>query len=175
VFRTATAHITDLLIENVDQWIMALSFCGLFYGGVSHETVERRMVGWIGKDFHGSGCGAIEIFRNLKSIIFWDMTPCSLLSSNRRLGGTYRLHLQDRRTLLVLAKIISSTLKMEAIYSSETSVATQQTTRRLIPEDDTLHNHRCENLKSYIPKFAWSLSFRKARQILLRSTSVRNE
>jgi hypothetical protein len=30
-----------------------------------------------------------------------------------------------------------------------TWVATQQTTRRHIPEDDTLHNHRCENLKSY--------------------------
>jgi hypothetical protein len=43
----------------------------------------------------------------------------------------------------------SSTLKMEAICSSETSVASQQTTRRHIPEDYTLHNHRCENLKSY--------------------------
>jgi hypothetical protein len=40
---------------------------------------------------------------------------------------------------------------MEAICSSETSVATQQTTRRHIPEDDTLHNHGCGNLKSYIP------------------------
>jgi hypothetical protein len=38
---------------------------------------------------------------------------------------------------------------MEAICSSETSVATQQTTWRQIPEDDTLHNHRCENLKSF--------------------------
>jgi hypothetical protein len=27
--------------------------------------------------------------------------------------------------------------------------STQRTTRRRIPEDDTLHNHRCENLKSY--------------------------
>jgi hypothetical protein len=33
----------------------------------------------------------------------------------------------------------SSTLKIEAIGSSETSIATQQTTRRHIPEDDTLH------------------------------------
>jgi hypothetical protein len=39
---------------------------------------------------------------------------------------------------------------MEAICSSETSVDTQRTTRRYIPEDDTLHNHRYENLKSYI-------------------------
>jgi hypothetical protein len=33
---------------------------------------------------------------------------------------------------------ISSTLKMEAICSSETSVETQRTTLRHIPEDDTL-------------------------------------
>jgi hypothetical protein len=64
----------------------------------------------------------------MKSIIFWDMTPCSLLSCNRRFGGTYRL---PPACLLVLAEIISSTLKMEAICSSETS-------RRHIPEDDTL-------------------------------------
>jgi hypothetical protein len=38
---------------------------------------------------------------------------------------------------------------MEAICFSETSVETQRTARRHIPEDDTLHNHRCENLKSY--------------------------
>jgi hypothetical protein len=38
---------------------------------------------------------------------------------------------------------------MEAIFSSETSVDFQWTTRRHIPEEDTLQNHRCENLKSY--------------------------
>jgi hypothetical protein len=38
---------------------------------------------------------------------------------------------------------------MEMICSSETSVDFQQTTRRCIPEDRTLHNHRCKNLKSY--------------------------
>jgi hypothetical protein len=38
---------------------------------------------------------------------------------------------------------------MEAICSSETSVDFQRITRRYIPEDSTLHNHRCENLKFY--------------------------
>jgi hypothetical protein len=38
---------------------------------------------------------------------------------------------------------------MEAIRSSKTSGTTQRTTRRHIPEEDTLQNHRCENLKSY--------------------------
>jgi hypothetical protein len=33
----------------------------------------------------------------MKGIIFWDMTPCSPLSVNRRFGGTYRLHLQGQR------------------------------------------------------------------------------
>jgi hypothetical protein len=42
-----------------------------------------------------------------------------------------------------------STLKMEGIRSSETSVDTRST-RRHIPEDGILHSHRCENLKSYI-------------------------
>jgi hypothetical protein len=42
----------------------------------------------------------------------------------------------------------SSALKMEAIRFSETSVLTK-TTRRQTQEDDFLHSHRRENLKSY--------------------------
>jgi hypothetical protein len=33
----------------------------------------------------------------MKSSIFWDITPCSLLKVNRRFGGTCRHHLQVRR------------------------------------------------------------------------------
>jgi hypothetical protein len=49
---------------------------------------------WIKDDFV-----RFEIFTAvvMRSIIFWDMTPCSLLSCNRSFGGTYRLHLQGRR------------------------------------------------------------------------------
>jgi hypothetical protein len=43
--------------------------------------------------------------------------------------------------LLVGLLDFSSTLKMEALCSSETSVATQVTTRRHIPEDDTLNSN----------------------------------
>jgi hypothetical protein len=42
-----------------------------------------------------------------------------------------------------------STLKMEAIQSSETSVQSTTSTRRHTPEDGILHSHRRENLKSY--------------------------
>jgi hypothetical protein len=33
----------------------------------------------------------------IKSTIFWDITPCSILKVNRRFGGIYRLHLQGRK------------------------------------------------------------------------------
>jgi hypothetical protein len=38
---------------------------------------------------------------------------------------------------------------MEATFSSETSANFQPTTRHYIPECETVHNHRSENLKSY--------------------------
>jgi hypothetical protein len=41
-----------------------------------------------------------------------------------------------------------STLKMEAIRSFETSV-NARSTQCHIPQDDSLHSHRSENLKSY--------------------------
>jgi hypothetical protein len=44
-----------------------------------------------------------------------------------------------RPSLLVFAELISSTLKMETICSSETSVETRRTTRRHIPDGETLH------------------------------------
>jgi hypothetical protein len=52
---------------------------------------------------------------------------------------------------------------MEAICSSETSVDFQQTTRRYIPEDGALRDHRYENLKScvgpHVPTFTSNSRF----------------
>jgi hypothetical protein len=53
-----------------------------------------------------------EVFTALvmKSTIFWDITPCSLLSVNQSFRGTYRhCHLL---AFWFLAELISSTLKM---------------------------------------------------------------
>jgi hypothetical protein len=50
--------------------------------------------------------------------------------------------------MMVSCLSCSSTLEMEAIYSSETSVDFHRTVWNYILEDTTLHSHRCENLKS---------------------------
>jgi hypothetical protein len=63
--------------------------------------------------------------------------------------------------LLVTANVVPSspilvTMMMEALSYSETSVLTRATGRN-IPEDDILHSHHRENLKSYIALTGWTL------------------
>jgi hypothetical protein len=73
----------------------------------------------------------------MKNAIFWDVASCRPCV-NRRFGGTFRLHLQDcsLQTPAYAGSSLAdfSTLKIEAIRSSETSVHTRST-RRHIPED----------------------------------------
>jgi hypothetical protein len=73
----------------------------------------------------------------------------------------YTVFLRSGRRLLVNANDVPdspilNTLMMEVLGSSETSVLTRATQRK-IPEDGILHSHRCENLKSYIALTGWSL------------------
>jgi hypothetical protein len=78
-----------------------------------------------------------------RRVVFWDATDVS----EEHIASIFRA---EKKFGQEPAEIFSSAMKMEAICSSETSVAFQQTTRRHTPEDDTLHNHCCENLKSYM-------------------------
>jgi hypothetical protein len=87
----------------------------------------------------------------MKNAVFWYVAPC-ISCVNRRVGGTYRFLLQGRqirerrtsvsRWLLTGSWLADfSTLKMEAILSSNTSVHTRST-RRHIPEDSTVLNFK---------------------------------
>jgi hypothetical protein len=63
-----------------------------------------------------------------KVAVFWDVAPCKLAIA----------------------------LMLEAVSLSETSVNIYQTTWRNIPEDNHIHNRRCENLESHHRKwFNW--------------------
>jgi hypothetical protein len=92
------------------------------------------------------------LHRKMKGTIFWDIIPCTLSKVNRRFGGTYRLHpllcLPPAFTL-ISCSAYSWTLEMDAICFSKMAVDFQQTTWRYFPENSALHNHCCENLKSY--------------------------
>jgi hypothetical protein len=41
--------------------------------------------------------GVVLTVAVMKNTIFWDTTPCSLLSVNRCFGETHRFHLEGRR------------------------------------------------------------------------------
>jgi hypothetical protein len=87
----------------------------------------------------------------MKSNIFWDITPCSPLQVNRHFGGTYRLHLfcLPSAFTLVSCSAYSSTLKIEAICSSETSVHFHRTIRRYVLEDSNVQERILAFLFSY--------------------------
>jgi hypothetical protein len=89
---------------------------------------------------------------NMKSAIFWDVLPCSLV-----VRWTYCFHLQDRwisrsGNKLAASRKQCSTVKMEAVLSSGTSVNFYQITLYHIPEDGTLQGtytlHRDEPMPS---------------------------
>jgi hypothetical protein len=67
---------------------------------------------------------------------------------------TFLVFLRSVNRLLVMANVVPSspilvTLILEGLYSSETTVLTRVTLRKIL-EDGILHSHRRENLKSYI-------------------------
>jgi hypothetical protein len=72
----------------------------------------------------------------------------SPLKVNRLFGGTCSSALLVNCFMLGSILAYSAALMMEATCFSETSDDVQRTTRRYIPEDRTLHNHRCDNFKA---------------------------
>jgi hypothetical protein len=64
----------------------------------------------------------------MKTTVFWDAAPCSLVEVYQRLA----------------------LMMVEAACISETLVNIYQTTRRNIPGDNHLHTRRRENLKSHL-------------------------
>jgi hypothetical protein len=93
-----------------------------------------------------------------KNFISWDIISCSQLKVNLRFGRIGSLHLQDRRinqvrNQLSLPPDITLVSCLAYFLSWRWSrhvhpVDFQWTTQRYSRIDRTLHNHRCQNLKS---------------------------
>jgi hypothetical protein len=91
--------------------------------------------------------------------VFWDVTLwCSC--KNRRFWGTYRFHHQGAEN--ELARNVTSN-------SSERSVLTGAT-QRYIPEEDILHSHYRENLRSYTS--VYSVLLNSLRSNLISSSQL---
>jgi hypothetical protein len=102
--------------------------------------------------------------------VIWKMASSGMLRrvdlirtnvSEERIASIIRMtRICELRTTQAANAVRSSpilvTLMMEALSSSETSVLTRATRRNII-EDDILHSHRRENLKSYIALTGWTL------------------
>jgi hypothetical protein len=92
-----------------------------------------------------------EVFTavTMKNAVFWDVAPCTSCV-NRRFGRMYRLHLQPpAHAGFSLGDF--STLKMEALRFSETSVYSRST-RRHIPEDGILQDTEAIHFKQALFK-----------------------
>jgi hypothetical protein len=140
------------------------------------KQVANRVIGWPEISVYTGGQREMEEWTAIPINLLWDRTK--LLGShmttewtNRRqehefvglwkgvyfagLGKNIRVCWAGNRCVKERGQVCEFcsaflTLKMEAICSSETSVDFQWSTCRYISEDRTLHNHRCENLKSYV-------------------------
>jgi hypothetical protein len=93
----------------------------------------------------------VKVFIHLKRSVFWDITQYSPLKVKRRFGGTYRLHLHGR-------SISHEGNQCENRWQAE------RTTCHYTSEDRTLHNHRCDNLKSCLFMFIVKSKFRTYSQ-----------
>jgi hypothetical protein len=91
----------------------------------------------------------------MKNSIFWDATSCNPLKVKRRLMTA---------TYLTLVSLLaySSTLKMEATCSFETSVDFQWTIRCYIPEDTTLQPENLLHILG-LPRITLKFSHRQCR------------
>jgi hypothetical protein len=62
---------------------------------------------------------------------------------------------------------------MEAICSSETSVASQQTTRRHIPEDDTLYEYKFNTTSIVVSESLFQSIFLFTERFIIQTTGIK--
>jgi hypothetical protein len=80
----------------------------------------------------------------MRSALFWDITQRRVVIPYRRLGTTYRSHLQGSRSPSRIASSRNSwPFKMEPIRRTETSVKDNHSTLRNTSEECRSNNNKC--------------------------------
>jgi hypothetical protein len=142
--------------QKITIWKISHFFEDPFRTTLSYKAAHKVVLVWV------SNCEVLKESRMvLKNSIFWDIvaysplknqpkfqsktSPSSSGSKNKPSKKPDLLDLVSRFSVLAYF----STLKMEGTPCSETSIDSQCITRSYSLEDRTLHNNRCENLKSY--------------------------
>jgi hypothetical protein len=95
-----------------------------------------------------------------KSSVFWDITACHAI---RWKSTDVSEEYVATCFVLVSSLAYSSTLRMWAIFSSETSIGFQHVTQRYVPEDRNIHRNHCGSPKSctqHLPVQIVRFSFR---------------
>jgi hypothetical protein len=110
------------------------------------RCVKENLVNDIGYRFsYFRDCAAYgsDQIKSVNHVFSWRMSSSGMCRSwvNRRFGGTYRLHLQDR-------KISERGTRVSRWLKTEPQVGNNQLYKSR--EGDILHSHRCKNLKLYM-------------------------
>jgi hypothetical protein len=83
----------------------------------------------------------------VKSSIFWDITPCSPLSVNRRFGGTCRLHHLDNKQTSVGFGVLTALVMKRTIFWDITPCSPLSVNRRF---GGTCRLHLLDNKQSSV-------------------------
>jgi hypothetical protein len=85
-----------------------------------------------------------------KNSVFWDITPCTFVDSQQ----TFQRNMSPSSCHLLQAGFLLGLFfglwRWRRYVPPKRRLNFKRTTRCYIPDDRTLHNHRCENLRSYI-------------------------
>jgi hypothetical protein len=80
-------------LKRANQWTMKEQMYSYHKGSIVVALLNVCII----KPITASLAALLLNKSNLKSTIFWDIMPCSLLKVNWHFGGTYCLHLRGRR------------------------------------------------------------------------------
>jgi hypothetical protein len=98
---------------------------------------------------YAGGCLLHNMVKHFASISVNDEYYLLRYNAVQSVGNQLKFRRNISSAFTLVSCSVYSTLKIEAICSSETLVAFHRTTRSYTPEDISLHNHRCNILRPY--------------------------